>query len=58
MKLLTIDEVTELWDCRRITVLRLMKNHTLRWRAAKDGEPLFDLAEVLCMRHTRIWATR
>jgi len=46
MRLLTVDEVTERWRCNRITVLRLMKNHTLRWLEDEAGEPLFEEAEI------------
>jgi len=53
LKLLTIDEVTALWRCHRITVLRLMKRGVLDWTEV-DGEWFFDEAEVLALKSSRI----
>jgi hypothetical protein len=53
VNLLTVEEVMELWQCRRITILRLMKNRVLPWFEDEDGEPLFDQAEVLKIRNPR-----
>jgi hypothetical protein len=53
VKLLTVEEVIELWRCRRITILRLMRNHALRWVEGEDGEPLFDRAQILKIKNPR-----
>jgi hypothetical protein len=53
MKLLTVDEVLELWRCHRVTILRLMERGILHW-VEVDGEPLFDKVEVQRLKHPRI----
>ena len=53
MKLLSVDEVTSIWHCHRVTVLRLMRQGALDW-IDEDGEPLFDEAEVLELKNPRI----
>ena len=53
MNLLTVDEVTKIWRCRRITVLRLMRSGSLHW-IEEEGEPLFDEAEVLALKNPKI----
>jgi len=53
MKLLTVDEVINLWHCHRVTVLRLMTRGTLHW-VEVDGEPLFDEVHVMGLKHPRI----
>jgi hypothetical protein len=53
MKLLTVDEVLNLWRCHRVTILRLMKRGTLHW-VEVDGQLRFDEAEVLRLKNPRI----
>jgi excisionase family DNA binding protein len=53
MNLLTVEEVTQLWRCHRVTVLRLMRRGTLRY-VEVDGEPRFDEAEVRKLNHPGI----
>jgi len=53
MKLLTVDEVTARWKCARITVLRLMQNHTLRCFEGEDGEPVFNEADIRGIKDPR-----
>jgi len=55
MNLITVDEVTRLWRCHRVTVLRLMRRGTLHY-VEVDGEPLFDEAEVLRLKNANIAA--
>jgi excisionase family DNA binding protein len=52
--LLTVDEVTELWHCHRLTVLRLMKRERLHVVKVVDGEPRFDRDEVLRLKNRKI----
>jgi hypothetical protein len=53
MKLLTVDQVLNLWRCHRVTVLRLMKRGALHW-VEVDGQPRFEEAEVLRLKNPRI----
>jgi hypothetical protein len=53
MNLLTVDEVTQLWRCHRVTVLRLMRRGTLGY-VEVDGEPRFDEVEVRKLNHPGI----
>jgi hypothetical protein len=53
MNLLTVDEVTKIWRCRRITVLRLMRSGSLHW-IEEEREPLFDEGEVLALKNPKI----
>jgi excisionase family DNA binding protein len=53
MKLITIDEVTELWRCHRITVLRLIKRGQLH-PVEVDGDLRFDCDEVLRLKNRKI----
>lgn len=53
MNLLSVEEVTRIWHCRRVTVLRLMRQGTLDW-IEEDGEPLFDETQVLKLKNPRI----
>jgi hypothetical protein len=53
MNLLSVEQVTRIWHCNRVTVLRLMRQGTLDW-IEEDGEPLFDETEVLELKNPRI----
>jgi excisionase family DNA binding protein len=52
-KLLTVDEVTEIWGCHRNTVLRLMRRGALR-AARWVGGPRFDRTEITLLKNNRI----
>jgi hypothetical protein len=52
-KLLTIDEVTALWGCHRITVLRMMERELLNW-VERGVEYLFDEEEVRLLKNSSI----
>ncbi len=49
---MTIDEVTALWHCHRVTVLRRMKSGELHAVSDEDGELRFDRAEVARLKHS------
>ena len=51
--LMTVDEVTELFRCHRITVLRLIKRGQLH-PVEIDGDLRFDRAEVLRLKNRKI----
>jgi hypothetical protein len=51
---MAVDEVTKLWGCHRITVLRLIKCGQLHPLEIGDGELRFDRAEVLRLANRRI----
>jgi hypothetical protein len=51
---MAVDEVTKLWGCHRITVLRLIKSGQLHPLKIDDGELRFDRAEVLRLANRRI----
>jgi len=53
VNLLSVDEVTRIWRCHRITVLRLMRRGTLH-PFEVDGELFFDEAEVLAIKSSNI----
>jgi hypothetical protein len=51
--LFTIDEVTKLWRCHRITVLRLTKRGQLH-PVEVDDELYFDRTEVMKLKNRKI----
>jgi predicted site-specific integrase-resolvase len=51
---MAVDEVTKLWGCPRITVLRLIKCGHLHPLEIEDGELRFDRTEVLRLANRRI----
>src|ERR1700720_3617508 len=51
--LLTADEVTKLWRCHRITLLRLIRGRQLH-PVEVDGDLRFDQSEVLRLNNQRI----
>ena len=53
MALLTVDEVTELWQCHRVTLLRLIQRGQLH-PVEVDGEIRFDRAEVMRLKNRKI----
>jgi len=53
MNLLSVYELTKLWRCHRVTVLRLMRRGVLHWIEV-NGEPFFDPDEVQRLNHPRI----
>jgi hypothetical protein len=54
VKLLTIDEVTAIWGCHRITVLRLMERGVLDWIEVPEGDFFFEQEDVLRLKNSRI----
>lgn len=51
---MTIDDVTELWRCHRVTVLRLIERGQLHPIELDDETMRFDRAEVLSLANCRI----
>ena len=52
--LLTIDEVTALWRCHRVTVVRLMARGVLHPVDWTGHLPRFDRIEVMRLKNRRI----
>jgi hypothetical protein len=52
--MLTIDEVTAIWKCHRVTVLRLMKRGALVPVDWVDDLPRFDRTQVLKLKNKLI----